>query len=194
MTLKKVFLAGMLFILVGLSAHAQKVAIKSNLLYDATTTANLGMEFKLGSRTTFDLPVNYNGWSLFKDDNGKGDNKKWMHFLVQPELRFWTCESFTGHFWGIHGHYAYFNAGGFGPLKQLKDHRFEGWLAGAGLSYGYNWMLSPRWSIEATIGLGYAFIDYEKFECYKCGEKLDEGTYHYFGPTKVGISLIYFLK
>ena len=184
----------MLFILVGLSAHAQKVAIKSNLLYDATTTANLGLEFKLGSRTTFDLPVNYNGWALFKDDKGIRDNRKWMHLLVQPELRFWTCESFTGHFWGIHAHYAYYNAGGFGPLKVLKDHRFEGWLAGAGLSYGYNWMLSPRWSIEATIGLGYAFMDYEKFECYKCGEKLKDGTYHYFGPTKVGISLIYFLK
>lgn len=187
MILKKVFLTGVLLILVGLGANAQKISAKSNLLYDATTTLNLGAEFILGKRTTFDLPVSYNPWTF-------GDNKKWKHILVQPELRFWTCESFTGHFWGIHTHYAFFNAGGFGPLTTLKNNRYEGWLAGAGLSYGYQWLLSNRWSLEATVGLGYAYIDYEKFECSKCGTKLKDDSYHYWGPTKVGLSLIYFLK
>lgn len=44
--------------------HAQKVALKSNLLYDATTTMNLGLEIGLACKWTLDIPVNYNPWKL----------------------------------------------------------------------------------------------------------------------------------
>ena len=36
--------------------HAQKVALKSNLLYDATTTMNLGLEIGLACKWTLDIP------------------------------------------------------------------------------------------------------------------------------------------
>ena len=44
--------------------YAQKVALKSNLLYDATTTMNLGLEIGLVRKWTLDIPVNYNPWKL----------------------------------------------------------------------------------------------------------------------------------
>ena len=44
--------------------YAQKVALKSNLLYDATTTMNLGLEIGLARKWTLDIPVNYNPWKL----------------------------------------------------------------------------------------------------------------------------------
>ncbi|NDV57355.1 DUF3575 domain-containing protein [Bacteroides sp. 519] len=162
-------------------------SIKSNLLYDAVLSLNLGVEFKLSKRYTLDIPVSYNSFSF-------SNNRKWKHLLVQPELRYWLCESFSGHFLGIHGHYGEYNVGNIGPLKATRHHRYEGWLAGGGVSWGYHWLLSPRWSMEFTIGFGYAYIDYEKFEAPKCGLKLDEGTTHYVGPTKIGLNLIYFLK
>ena len=43
-----------------LESYAQKVALKSNLLYDATATMNLGLEFGLARKWTLDVPVNYN--------------------------------------------------------------------------------------------------------------------------------------
>lgn len=172
---------------VNISATAQKIAVKSNMLYDVTTSLNIGTEFRLGTQTTFDLSVNYNPWTF-------SDNKKMKHILVQPEVRLWTCEPFFGHFWGVHAHYAYYNIGGMPIFDALKDHRYEGWLAGGGLTYGYHWALSNRWSLEASIGLGYAFIDYSKYECEKCGRELTSKTKNYVGPTKVGVSLIYFLK
>lgn len=49
-------------------SKAQKIALKSNLLYDVTTTINLGLEFKLARKWTLDVPVNYNPW---KPDDGK---------------------------------------------------------------------------------------------------------------------------
>jgi len=187
MVLKKYLLLGISFLFFARFSYGQDIVIKSNLLYDATTTMNLGVEIKTGAKTTFELPFNYNPWTFSK-------NKKAKHFLVQPELRFWTCEAFSGHFFGIHGHYSYFNVGGIGPLKIIKNYRHEGWLAGAGISYGYNWFLSKRWSIEATVGVGYAYMDYGRYECQKCGEKIADKTHHYFGPTKAGITLIYYLK
>ncbi|NDV60265.1 DUF3575 domain-containing protein [Bacteroides sp. 519] len=163
------------------------IAVKSNLLYDVSLGLNLGIEFKLSKRFTLDVPVIYNPID-FKD------NTKWKNLTVQPEVRYWFSESFVGHFFGIHTHYSDFNVGNIGFISSLKDHRYRGWLAGAGVSWGYHWLLSPRWSMETTIGFGYAYIDYEKFEAPKCGLKLDEGTTHYVGLTKVGLSLIYFLK
>lgn len=49
-------------------SKAQKVALKSNLLYDATATMNLGLELGLARKWTLDIPVNYNPW---KPSDGK---------------------------------------------------------------------------------------------------------------------------
>ena len=37
------------------NSYAQKVAVKTNLLYDATTTMNLGLEIGLGKKWSLDL-------------------------------------------------------------------------------------------------------------------------------------------
>ena len=168
-------------------ARAQKIALKNNLLMDGMASPNLGVEFKVGVRTTLDVPVSWNLWS-FRND------KKFKHFAVQPELRWWKCQPFTGHFLGVHAHYASYNAGGIGPFRTIKDHRYEGWLAGVGVSYGYNWIFAPRWSLEATVGAGYAYMSHDKFPCGKCKPKIGHKTAHYFGLTKLGLTLVFLIK
>lgn len=163
------------------------LAIKTNLLYDLTSTFNLGAEVRLLDRYTFDLSVNYNPWTF-------NDNKKISHLMFQPELRYWLCESFKGHFFGLHAQYARFNVGGVGFTDYMKDHRFQGDMFGAGFSYGYQWYLSPRWSLEATVGFGYNYLDYKRYECKNCGNYIDSKSKNYFGPTKAGVSLIYMIK
>lgn len=196
-------IAAVLFFVVAFSAHSQKVAVKSNLLYDATATINLGFEFALGKSVTLDISGNYNPWQF--------GNKEWKHWMVQPEIRFWTCEKFEGSFFGLHGHYAEYSFGGFGflPLagyvngegfiggnshkESLKNARYQGHLYGAGISYGYQWIIGKRWSLEATIGAGFAIADMERWPLADCGTatKLDKKVY--WGLTKVGLSLIYFI-
>lgn len=178
-------------------AFCQKVGLKTNLLYDATSTINLGIEVALSKRITLDVSGNLNPWSF-------RDNMKMKHILIQPEFRWWTCERYNGHFFGVHAHWAHYNWGGmlpwgfrngkmFGSIENraIIDHRYQGWLAGAGLSYGYQWMLSKHWNFEASIGLGYAYLKYDKYLCHKCGKKIGEDSKHYFGPTKAALSLIY---
>ena len=60
-----------------------------------------------------------------------------------------------------------------------------------GVSYGYQWILAKHWNLEGNIGVGYARVKYEQFECKTCGEKVSEGHKNYLGPTKAAISLIY---
>ena len=74
------------------SLMAQKVAIKTNLLYGATTTPNLQLEFGLGKKSTLDVGAGLNWFDY-------NDNKKFKHLLVQPEYRYWFCESFNGPSW-----------------------------------------------------------------------------------------------
>lgn len=176
----------------GNHACAQDIAAKTNLLYWTTTTPNIGMEFGLGEQTTLELTGGYNPWTLDKEQN-----KKLKHWLVMPEFRYWLCERFNGHFFGIHTGYTFYNISGVRiPFqgKETADHRYQGWATGLGISYGYSWILGKRWNIEATIGFGYAYSNYDKYECATCGRFKGSRDKHYFGPTKAGISLIYIIK
>ena len=175
------------------SAQAQKFAIKTNLLYDATTTFNLGAEFGLSPKWTLDLAANYNPWTF-------SNNRKWKHWLVQPEGRYWFCNKMMGHFIAFHALGGQVNAGNIDldfkflgtNFRKLKDHRFEGWYIGTGIGYGYAWALSKHWNMEAELGIGYIYSRYDKYKCEKCGEKVaSDQDHHYVGPTKAALNLVY---
>ena len=151
------------------AAWGQDVALKTNGLFWLTTTPNVGVEVALSPKYTLELAGAYNPWT-FKDD------KKMRFWLVQPELKYWFCEKFEGHFVSVHLHGAQY---------------YGGYLAGGGFTYGYDWILSPHWNLEAAIGIGYARLWYKESPrtiCEKCHE---DKTKNYFGPTKAAISLIY---
>ena len=183
-------------------ADAQQVALKTNALYWATTTPNLGMEVGLGRRTTIDLMAGYNPFTLNKELN-----KKVKHISLMPEVRYWFCESFNGHFIGINGNYSQFNVSAIpvpnvffdimAPSHEVGDPkttRNQGWAAGAGITYGYQWILGKRWNLEATLGLGYWYTVYDQFESRKCGLFQNTIERHMVGPTRCGLSFIYLFK
>lgn len=191
-------IVAMAMLFVGLSAIAQgNVGVKTNLLYGVgTLTPNLGMEIGLGKRTTLDVG---GGYSWFNLNGTTENNKKLVHWVVQPEFRYFLCEKFNGHFFGIHALYSKYNIGKhklpmlFG--KNSQDYRFEGDAFGAGLSYGYQLMLGKHWNLEFNLGVGYMRLKYDKYDCRKCGKRKETGaTKNYFGPTRAGISLIYIIK
>ena len=186
-----------LTILVAPSISAQdKLALKSNLLYGlGTLTPNLGVEIAFGECTTLDLSGGYNWFNL---DGNNSNNKKLVHWFIQPEFRYYLCESFNGHFFGAHLIGSQYNIGGhelpmlFG--KGSKNYRHEGYSYGAGFSYGYQLMLHKRWNLEFNIGVGYMRMKYDKYDCTNCGKLKDSDvTKNYFGPTKAGVALIFML-
>ncbi len=177
----------MLFSFNGISA--QKAAVKTNIMADATTTMSLAAEIGTAPKNTLELYMHWNPWEL-------SDGKLIKHLYLQPEYRFWFCEKFSGSFLGVHLHGGLFNLAGiklpFGMYPGLKTHRYEGEFIGGGVSYGYQWVLSKHWNLEATLGAGYAYINYDRYQCGDCGKRLDKDKdKHYFGPTKAALSIVY---
>ena len=122
---------------------AQEVALKTNLVYDALLTVNLGAEVQLAPRWSLDLSGNLNAWTF--DTN-------------------------------------------FGAVR---DHRYQGWYAGLGVAYGYSWLVSRHFNIEAELGVGWIHTGYDRYNCASCGRRLGKGHHNYFGPTKAAINLVY---
>ena len=159
------------FLLFSLQAFSQKVVLKNNLVYDALLTPNLSVELSLGKKWTLDTQVGMNFFFYESDATAGGyKTRKWSHWLVQPEIRYWTCETFNGWFLGLHAHGGQMNVGGINiPFiiqnhsKEMKDYRYEGYFYGGGISTGYHWILSSRFSVEASLGLGYARVKYDRF-------------------------------
>lgn len=176
-TLRK-FLIGCSLLAVSLICHAQEgVAIKTNALYWLTTSPNAGIEIGVTPKFTGQLDLAFNPWT-FKDD------KKMRFWLVQPEARYWFCEAFEGHFIGLHAHGGQYYGG-------FDKKRYDGYLAGGGLTYGYDWILSSHWNIEAAIGIGYARLWYKESPRIPCKKCVENKTKDYLGVTKAAVSIVY---
>lgn len=175
------------------AVSAQDIAVKSNLLSDALLNPNVGVEIGLAPRWTLDVTGQLNAWDLSHD-------RRWKHWALQPEARYWFCDRFGGHFVGLHAHGGQFNIGGFNgrlnlfgtDARKLADTRYQGWFVGAGVAYGYAWVIGRHWNLEGEIGLGYSYTRYDRFRCAGCGKKTETGrSHHYVGPTKAAINLVY---
>ena len=149
--------------------RAQDWAIKTNLLYDATATVNLGVEIGVAPKWTIDISGNLNAWS-------KNETTKWKHWLVQPEARYWFCDRFSRHFVGAHAVGAAFNFGSINnnlsflgtDFSVLKNKRYQGYAYGGGVAYGFAFVLSKYINLELEAGLGYLYLDYDIFNCDSC--------------------------
>ena len=106
-----------------------RFAVRTNALYWATASLNAGFEVGLDPRTSWEVAGGYNPWTF-------GDNRKLKFWTAQTEFRYWLRRRFAGHFFGLHVLYADYNAGGV-KLFGMGDRRYEGFLYGTGLSYGY---------------------------------------------------------
>ncbi len=194
MTLNRKISAALLLLLLScLPLAAQRVAVKTNLLYDAALTPNIGVELGIGRKSTLQGYYSLNLWN-----NTPHRNKQFKHWQALGEYRWWPCSKMNGHFVGVHvmgGEFNMKNVNFKLPFynwpSDLKEKRYEGWNIGGGFTYGYQWMLSRHWNLEASIGVGYQRFEYKKFPCTECGTMEEKGHKNYFGPDKAVIAVMY---
>jgi len=170
------------------TTRVEIVAIKNNLLYDATLTPNLQLEFRLTQHWSLEFGVGFNPFPL-------NDMKfpKWRHVMVSITPRYWICNVFHRDFVSFNAAYAHYNVGGFAyPVSwmypQTKTHRYQGDAVMVGLSYGWHWAISPHFSIELEGGIDGGYTWYKKFKCEHCGDRVGEGGRWFLLP-KVGLNL-----
>lgn len=126
--------------LFALESYAQKnvedisgftMGVKTNLLYWGTVTPNIGAELRLAKKWTLDIEAGLNPFDGKNDDGSYGKSIK--HFRLHPEIRYWFCESFYGHFLGLHVPYLIYNVSDI-KLLGTENERHQGWGTGVGLS------------------------------------------------------------
>lgn len=186
--MKKLYI--LLLLLMPLASVAQELSVKTNALYWPTGTMNLGLEVGLGKRVTLEASGAYSPFKLKSDLY----LKQWS---IYPELRIWLSRKMYGHFFGIGVLYSDYNVSGvrYPGFKDTKHSRYEGNLVAPAISYGYQWPIAKRWNMEASIGVGYAYAKYDKYERGCNGAQVADDAHKWvLIPTRASLSFIYLIR
>lgn len=163
------------------TANAQRIAVKTNALYWAAASPNLGLEMRINRHITFNLEGTFNRLKV-----GKYDTRA---EIFTPEARYWfSARPQAGHFLGIAGLAANYNL-------LLNHKRYDGDAFGGGLTYGYSFVLSRHWSIETTIGGGAIYRhekNYDEREDFR-PTSMNLKKWQLF-PLKAGVNFVYIIK
>ena len=167
-------------------AFCQQWSMKTNLLSDAVLLPSLGAEYAVTLRWTVALDASWMPLRLSSE-----------HYLkelkVQPEAHYWFRAPFTGPFVGPALSYRLYNFGGLSVLN-TKDSRTQGYLLGMGCTAGWHFSLGPRWGLEPSITLGYAYAAYRRYDTPRSRVVTRRWYVHYFGPTSLNLNLVYMIK
>lgn len=182
-----------------------RVAVKTNMLYDALMWTNYGVEvpFKIKEQqlsVTFDHQFSWWRWGK---NNNEYSNR---YFQIGGEARWWfapqtepktkkkiTRDCLAGHFIG-----AYFVSGKYDFQWQRKI-CYQGEFWSTGVTYGYAMPISRLFNIEFSVSAGFAPITYRHYfpaDDYSILfiDRSKMGTKNYIGITKAAISLVMPLK
>ena len=166
------------------------MAVKTNMLYDALLTPNIGLEFYLGKRFSVSADWMYAWW--------KDDCAAWYHRTYGGDLEirhyFGTTANqkpLQGWHAGIYGGIVTYDfVWGYNSRGILGDR----WSYGGGLSFGYSLPWKERLNLDFTVGLGYMGGEYKEYlpldGCYvwQCTKQRN-----YIGPTKIEVSLVWLI-
>lgn len=169
-----------------------RVALRTNLLYDATLTPNLGMDVRVDSAWTVGLLVGINAWDIDKEKN-----KKWRHALFSIRARKYRDSLFHKGYYEADLIYSHYNVGNtkipFGLYSAVKDRRLQGDLIALGGKYGYSWILSRTWRIEAEAGVAVGYAWFKEYDCDHCGTYYGKGDRIFLLP-QLGINVVYIIN
>ena len=168
------------------------VALRTNLLYDATLSPNLGFDVRVDSAWTVGLLAGVNAWDI-----DKAENKKWRHMLFSLRARKFRKNLFEKGYYEGDLIYSHFNVGNikfpFGLYSAVKNHRLQGDLVALGGKYGYSWILARDWRIEAEGGIAVGYAWFKEYDCPHCGTFLGNGDRIFLLP-QLGINVVYIIN
>lgn len=180
---KKILLTGAaLLCLCSNASYAQRIALKTNMLYLATLTPNIELETRIAPKFTSSISIAGNFYK-YKENYEPG------FLLIEPEIRYWFERPMARHFLGIAGLYGDYNV-------KWGDMRHDGDAIGAGLTYGYDFVIGRRWNIELSLAAGMAHIRDIKYNVQETPVAPTEPNDKGWKPAvlRAGITLSYILK
>ncbi len=169
--------------------YRPKLAVSTNLLLYGLLAPNVDLDWALARKWTMGAGVAYNPFSF-------GEESSTRFWVARLKADYWFCNRFEKFHIGLHGLYGRFNVGNVNlPLTDaFDDYRYKGWGAGGGIHAGYHIPMGKRWGWDFRLGVGYVYLEYDKYQCEGCDRYLGRYNRHYFGVTDAAISLIFFIK
>lgn len=118
------------------------------------------------------------------------------YWFVDGQARYWFCQAYDGWFLGAQVNGGRYNIGGkelpFGIKSPTADRKCDGYAIGGGIVGGYTFVISQHFNIELEAGVGYEYLDYEKYRCPgTCARSMGRKSHHYFGVNDFSINLQY---
>ena len=170
-----------------------RVALRTNLLYDATLSPNLGVDVRVDSTWTVGLLAGMNAWDIDKEKN-----KKWRHMLFSFRARKYVNDSvFHKGYFEADAIYSHFNVGNvkfpLGLYKTVRERRLQGDLLALGGKYGYSWILSRDWRIEAEAGVAIGYAWFKEYDCPHCGTYYGKDDRIFLLP-QLGVNIVYIIN
>ena len=170
-------------------------AIRTNLIYGASASPNIGLEFPLGNHFSIGANFGMKTWPRwFPWDNDSRNPKKWRHILVVPELRWWPGQIYDKWFLGTDLIWTHYNVGSvrfpFGMYPDAYNYRLQGDLYALGLFAGYSWHLTDNLRLEAEAGIAVGYNNADKYDCAYCGAQLGKAQPLAIVP-KLGLNIAY---
>lgn len=141
----KLFIASVLS-LFAINAHAQRVSVSTDPLKWATASANIDLGIMIDAHWTIGCEVSFNPFDEIYSD------LKLTHVAISPEVKYWFQRPQYSHFIGLNPLYTIYDVA-------LGDHQYKGRMAALGVTYGYGFILSRKWSFVPTIGVGYGYVN-----------------------------------
>ena len=176
----------------GEAAKQPRIALRTNLLYDATLSPNLGVDVRVDSLRTVGMLAGLNAWDIDKEKN-----KKWRHALFSLRARKYRDSLFHKGYYEADVIYSHYNVGNtkipFGLYSAVKDRRLQGDLIALGGKYGYSWILSRTWRIEAEAGVAVGYAWFKEYDCDHCGTYYGKGDRIFLLP-QLGVNVVYIIN
>lgn len=164
-----------------------RIAVRSNMLYNAALTPDLGFELSMRPCWSLGIEGVYAWWSK------ESAHRCWRIRGFRVEPRFWFDGRTEERV--LTGHHA-------GAYASYHDYDFEfggkGWQSrsgtvGVGLSYGYSFRAGKRINIDVGMRAGYSTGRVVRYRP-ECGSYVCDKTYrnHYIGVTGLEVALVWF--
>ncbi len=161
--------------------------LKTNLLYDAATALNAAVEYPIGKKFSIMAEDIFPWWNW--GPNGNKYCFQLWEMGIEPRWWFKSESPLLGHFIGIYGKSAKYD------FQNDTQFCYQGEYWSTGISYGYAMPIGNIFRLEFQLSAGYMHSDYRHYQPSENYDRLYQdkyktGTFSYFGPTKVQVSLV----
>ncbi|MFR9585293.1 MAG: DUF3575 domain-containing protein [Rikenellaceae bacterium] len=173
------------------------VAIKTNMILDALSVVNVGVEIPIGERWSVVGEVAHPWWRSWPADftmqieSYHGEAKYWLgDRATKEQLQGWSV--------GAYGGWARYD------IQPFSSSGVQGEVFDIGAHVGYSRSIAKNLNLEFTLGLGYTSTDYEEYEMVSDTDEYGDikvipypwtkESLRSILPTRCGVSLVWLIR